>query len=295
MSTILIGVDPTARSEDAIALGRRFARPGAGRVIVASVTPADRPRRDEAHATVRRMSGLLAGVAPERIRTAVVAGRTPAQALYELAGTERASVLVVGSTHRVRLGRTQPGGTGERLLRGAPCAVALAPHGYRSQAEQPISRVGVAFDGSTESRAAFAAALSAAQAGGAVLEVITVMGTPFDGPGVVAAAPGLSFVLADANAELRRQQQDAMTDLPGGVRAEPVELEGEPAAALAEHSAGLDLLFVGSRGYGPLRAVVEGGTSGALLRLADCPVIVLPRGLEAPLAEVFEPAVGAAR
>lgn len=294
MSTILIGVDPTARSEDAIALGRRLAHSGDGRVIVATVTSADHPNRDHAHATVRRMSGLLAGVAPERIRTAVVTGPSPAHGLHELAATEHASVAVVGSTHRVRLGRVQPGGTGEQLLLGAPCAVALAPHGYRARAEQPLSRVGVAFDGSTESRSAFAAALSAAQASGAVLEVITVIPTPFDGTGVATAAPGLALIQWDADTQLRRQQQDALTDLPSGVRAEPVELEGEPATALAEHSAGLDLLFVGSRGYGPLRAVIEGATSRALLRQAHCPVIVLPRGLQAPLAEMFEPVARAA-
>ena len=64
---------------------------------------------------------------------------------------------------------------------------------------------------------------------------------------------------------------------------------------LAERSADLDLLFIGSRGYGPLRAVLTGGTSGAVTRTAQCPVIVLPRGVEAPLAEVFDAAAVAGR
>jgi nucleotide-binding universal stress UspA family protein len=52
-------------------------------------------------------------------------------------------------------------------------------------------------------------------------------------------------------------------------------------------SAELDLLFVGSRGYGPLPAVILGGMSGPLMREAQCPVIALPRGARADLTGVF--------
>jgi hypothetical protein len=52
-------------------------------------------------------------------------------------------------------------------------------------------------------------------------------------------------------------------------------------------SAGLDLLITGSRGYGPLRAVVVGGVSGRLARAAACPVVVIPRGVESPFARLF--------
>ena len=37
-------------------------------------------------------------------------------------------------------------------------------------------------------------------------------------------------------------------------------------------------MVVGSRGYGPLKAVLLGGVSGQLIRSAACPVIVVPRG-----------------
>jgi hypothetical protein len=38
---------------------------------------------------------------------------------------------------------------------------------------------------------------------------------------------------------------------------------------------------LGSRGYGPLRAVLLGGVSRRLMVEAHCPVIVVPRGVEA--------------
>ena len=39
----------------------------------------------------------------------------------------------------------------------------------------------------------------------------------------------------------------------------------------------VDLLFAGSRGYGPLRRALLGSVSGALVRDAGCPVVITPR------------------
>jgi nucleotide-binding universal stress UspA family protein len=39
---------------------------------------------------------------------------------------------------------------------------------------------------------------------------------------------------------------------------------------------------MGSRGYGPLRAVLLGGVAGRVLRDAACTVLVVPRGAELP-------------
>lgn len=51
----------------------------------------------------------------------------------------------------------------------------------------------------------------------------------------------------------------------------------EPVAdALAAASQELDLLVCGSRGYGPLRTVLVGGVSHALVRHSACPVVVVP-------------------
>jgi nucleotide-binding universal stress UspA family protein len=60
-------------------------------------------------------------------------------------------------------------------------------------------------------------------------------------------------------------------------------LEREPAVALIERSHELDLLVMGSRGYGPLHAVLLGAVSGRVIRDAACPVIVVPRGAKVPL------------
>ena len=69
-----------------------------------------------------------------------------------------------------------------------------------------------------------------------------------------------------------------MEDLvPRDVRATVSVIEDDPAVALARHSEELDLLVLGSRGYGPLSRVLTGSVSSAVLRTSACPLIVTPR------------------
>ena len=57
---------------------------------------------------------------------------------------------MVGSCRRGRLGQTLVGSVGVALLHGSPCAVAIAPQGYRDQADRDIETIVVGFDGSAE-------------------------------------------------------------------------------------------------------------------------------------------------
>ena len=56
-------------------------------------------------------------------------------------------------------------------------------------------------------------------------------------------------------------------------------LEGAAGELLAKESAELDLMVTGSRGYGPHAAVLLGSVTHTLMREAQCPVLVLPRGI----------------
>jgi nucleotide-binding universal stress UspA family protein len=75
--------------------------------------------------------------------------------------------------------------------------------------------------------------------------------------------------------------------LPQELDPEPVLLGGDVVHELITQSTGLDLLVAGSRGYGPMRAVLLGGVTGPLLREASCPVVVVPRGVETPFTDLF--------
>src|SRR4051812_6684568 len=94
VSTILIGVDDSPRSADAVAFGGRLAGTGNGGVIVACAFPySDAPSRGanldyrealqtEASRTARRMAREL----PEgRVEIVTVANPSPAHALQDLA------------------------------------------------------------------------------------------------------------------------------------------------------------------------------------------------------------------
>lgn len=50
------------------------------------------------------------------------------------------------------------------------------------------------------------------------------------------------------------------------------------AEELALYSRSVDLLVIGSRGYGPIGRVVHGNTAQKLARTARCPLLVLTRG-----------------
>jgi len=292
VSTIVIGVDASSRSKDAIALGRRLASVSKVRVVVASAFPySDVPSRasnstyraalrDDALDVARSMSEGLEGIAPERIHTRVLAQPSPAHGLHDLAHAERAALIIVGSSHTGHLGRVVPGSTGERLLHGTPCAVAVAPLGYAEIPSTPIRTVGVAYNGSVEARAAVASAAALARAFDAELEIVGVAAADTYASPAMMGGPSV----VDLREDIERRVQDSLdavaAGLPEGTRGTTLRLSGDPAEELARRSAELDLLFVGSRGYGPLHSVLAGGVSGRLMRTAQCPTIIVPRGIE---------------
>jgi nucleotide-binding universal stress UspA family protein len=278
MSTIIVGVDGSPRSEDAVALARRL---GAERVIVAHAFPYDDAPNRAANLVYRKALEEDAQALVERLgnglETRTIADWSAARALHRLAEETRAELIVVGSTHTGHLGRVVPGATAERLLHGAPCAVAVAPDGYRTRADAPLRRVGAAYDGSAESGAAVAGAAAVARAEGAALELIRVW-------------PAERYALLYTDGDLGAAVRDELEEAAARAGGEPVYIEGDPAQVLVERTRELDLIVVGSRGYGPLRAVLLGGVSGRLSRHAHCPAIVVPRGVEAPLGALFSAA-----
>ena len=82
--------------------------------------------------------------------------------------------------------------------------------------------------------------------------------------------------------EVRKAGRDALDQvvagLPAGVRANGELLFGEVVDELSMVAErGVDLLVCGSRGYGPVRRVLLGTVSSALVRQASVPTLVVPR------------------
>jgi nucleotide-binding universal stress UspA family protein len=306
VSTIVVGVDTSSRSEDAIALGRRLASASKAHVVVTCAFPySDIPSRssnsvyraalrDDAVEVARTMSERLQDIPADRVHLRVVAQPSPAHGLHDVAHADSAALIVVGSSHTGHLGRVVPGSTGERLLHGAPCAVAVAPLGYAGSAAEPIRKIGVAYNGSDEAKAAVSSAATLARALDAELEIVGVVAADTYHSPAMMGGPSVTELREDVERHVQESLDAVVADLPEGTKATTVRLAGDPADALAEHSAGVDLLVVGSRGYGPLHSVIVGGVSGRLVRCAQCPTIVIPRGIESSLDALFADATATA-
>jgi nucleotide-binding universal stress UspA family protein len=304
VNTILIGVDASERSQDAIAFARRLAEASGAHLVVANAYPySDVPSRASNHAyrealrdesleTVSQMRAQLEGFPEKRSTVRITANVSPAHALHAIADAENVSLLVVGSTHTGRSGRVFPGSTGERLLHGSPCAVAVVPTAYRQQ-EAPIQRIGVAYNHTPEARVAAFAAAEIARSVGAELEVIGVVDASAYGTPAMMGGPSEVLLREDIERHVQDSLDALVADLPPDVKITTTRLAGDPAEAVADRTQQLDLLVTGSRGYGPLRSVLVGGFSGRIMRMAHCPVIVVPRGTEAPLADLFGDAAAA--
>jgi nucleotide-binding universal stress UspA family protein len=203
---------------------------------------------------------------------------------------------VLGSSRHGKIGRVLAGSTAERLLHGAPCPVAVAPRDFHTDGESTLATIGVGYNGTAEAAAALNATMAMADSLNArvrIIEVVDVMGI-----GMPAMMAGPGYVLPpDYHEERTREELRKLVEsLPADVEVEvePLVAIGEAEQELAEQSGSVDLMVVGSRGYGPHRAVLLGSVSGRLARDAACPVIVVPRGIEAPLGQLFPSARAAA-
>ena len=277
---ILVAIDPSKRPLDPLRLAEKLARHTQLPLVLVTVFPhqplLDGAESDRRRASVReellKLGRSLDAVVVDAL---AVAGSSPARALYEL-GETGTVMIVVGSTTRGALRRVLPGSVAVQLLSGASCPVAVAPHGYSEEEDQVLRTVGVGFDGSEESEQALAGARQLARRAGAQLRIITaVQQLAFGGVPASMSAPATSAnrVMED---ELRRIHDAALTADQNGV--EGVFLQGNATGVLLEQSREVDVLVTGSRGYGPLGAVLLGSTTRELTQSAECPVIVVPRG-----------------
>lgn len=275
----MIGIDDHDGGRDAIALARQLVGtdgelelayihqgyPIAGR---GSNAEFERAERDRAHSVLAR-AAEESGIP----KTVSVGSPSVGRGLHELAESEDADLLVVGSTRRGLLGRVTLGDDTSHALNGAPCAVAIAPAGYAQRAHQ-LADFGVAFNASEESHHAVAVARDIAAETGGELSALYAVGIP-----AYMFAPGPLMTEAALEAYMEEAAQ-AIADL-GDV--EPHVVYGDPVDELTAYSGSVDLLIIGSRDYGPVGRLMHGSTSHRLARKARCPLLILTRAARGAL------------
>lgn len=284
--TIVVGCDGSQHTPDALALAQQLRHPD-GRLLLAAVHDDYGVLSDRrgAYGYARFMAERCLEDLEEAARTLpadvpferhVLADDSPGAALDALAEQAQADLIVLGSTHRGRAGVLTGRTTVQRMLHGAPCAVAVAAPG---QAERFASapRICVPYDGSSEADLAATTAYEIAQAKDAEVLILRVVE-----PTIYAAGYAPVPVDLDTEEGLRRNAREELGHVaeraPANVMVETRVEYGATTRCILDAAEGCDLIVVGSRGYGPLRRVLAGSVSAHLATDGRVPVLVTPRG-----------------
>jgi nucleotide-binding universal stress UspA family protein len=283
---VLVGVDGRPNGRDAIALASRLTDPD-GKMTLAHVHSGElRPSHaitpgmvaEEHDASERLLEEERAG-ADVKAELISIVSMSPGRGLHQQAEEQSSDLLVVGSCSHGAFGRAMLGDDTRAALNGAPCAVAIAPLGY-AEHPAPIAKVGVAYNGSQESKAALVLAQELAAPTGATVHALDVVSIP-----TIAFTGITPPALGDSVDRMLQQANASMKELPDVEGHAVYGLAGEELAAFGDQ---LDILVVGSRGYGPVKRLVLGSTSDYLQRHARCSLLVLPRAAAGPAGPSVE-------
>jgi nucleotide-binding universal stress UspA family protein len=290
--TILVAFDPQTFDRAPVRFAAAAARFADVPLVIASirtdVAPAPSARVDLVGEELGRLRADLTREHGNDVRTRVGRVLPPAgvaRALQHVIVEEHASLVVVGASNRGVIGRVVPGTTAQQVMDGCTCPVVVVPHGY--EPPNQLTTVGVAFVPTPEGRRALQQAAAIARMTGARLRVLTAMKPSL---GADASAGPARDAAERHRAELDDTVAEAIAEHAGGLQIESDVFVDDPADALVRVAPHLDLLVMGSRGYGPRLAVLLGGVSRRVTTTAQCPVLVVPRSSSSALALFDDPA-----
>lgn len=273
---VIVAFDGSPQGDDALALALRLCDPVDGVLTLACVVTGHHwhlgPQVVRPDAPVpQEIASLFADTRAREIpaglhvRERAPVAPSPARGLTELAESEGADLVVIGSSRHADPGRIRLERTAGRLLQGAPCAVAIAPGGLRERDD--FRHVGVAYDNSPEARHALDVAYDIAAPAGAAVTVLT-------------AVPRMEpeSLWRQTAREAQAALEAAADDAPTGINPRTMLLHGLPAQVIRGACDGaVDLLVTGSRSYGPMQRALLGSVSEELTEGATHPVLVVPR------------------
>ncbi len=281
MKSLVVGIDESKEALDALKLGRLLAAETGAALDVVAVLPGGVPggafesvdEQREAADYFERMFELAAGQLEVEFTPHRLIGLSPPAGLTRSARDTDASAIVIGSSCRGPIGRVLMGDVGARLASGSECPVIAAPRGYSTQPVGVLRRIGVGYNGSPEAGIALSFGEKIAVELDASIRLIGAV--PQGRPGGRIGRTG-----RDSEQLITEQIEASLADAAEASDLEiDVEVQaGDAADCLTKASQDLDLLVLGSRGYGPLLRVMLGGVSLKVMRASACPLVVVPRG-----------------
>jgi len=225
---IIISYDGTNNEDDAIALGREFARAGA-EATLAYVRHTEEPEPDREHLAQEQAEALLEKGAElfgeASVGREVITDRSTPAGLRALAEKLGAEAIVFCSDSHTAVGRVSVGNSAERLLEGGPVAIAIAPAGLADSGAslKEIAAVGDGADSGVASTAqSLASALGAtvvpAEKGNA--DLLVVGSRPDAAEGTVALSAASENLIEEARSAVLVVPRGAVLQFVG--RAAPV-------------------------------------------------------------------------
>jgi nucleotide-binding universal stress UspA family protein len=300
--TIVVGIPPEERARAALHLAAILARSSQDDLILCSVVPRPWPpspaRVDaEYRAHLQRAAEEALDEAHAQLaedtpaRPVVHHARSAAAGLLEVAEQNEASLIVVGSSSEGIVGRVALGSVSSSLMHSAPTPVAMPPRGYRCKPVATVTRVTAAYGGPAGGDELVLAAASVAATVGAGLRIASfaVRAHPPYTSGV--GTQPEKAIIDQWVEEIGASGRAALAEVED-LSAVPPELEAvigygeswDEALEYVDWQDG-DVLVVGSSDMGPIARVFLGSRASKIVRNSPVPVVLVPRGAAAELAE----------
>lgn len=286
-SRVLVAFDGSPQGTAALALAAALSARD-GEVLICSVQH-PRSARSRVDPAAPRLDALAAKRCVERAKELLPAqtishplileASDVAGALRDAACFHDVELIVLGSSHRGRLGQTMLGSVAMEMLHDPPCPVAVATVG-KQEGVMPthIGTVAVGCEVADKPGPELAIAVQLAGDLRATLHVVGVADTRVAMAVEYGGAVAYPAVLKARRLASEEGLAAVMAGLPPSVSATGEVREGSPVEKLVEVSRGVDLLVLGAHHYGPVDRLMGRSISAAVRRRVCCPLLVVPLG-----------------
>lgn len=201
--------------------------------------------------------------------------RHGARAAELIRAAEQASILVVGRDDRPIAYRLVDGDTATRTAARAEVPVVEVPAGWHGKGHADRDRVVVGVKSPAHAAAVLGHAFAVAEVRDARLVVLHAWHLPSAYDDIIEGRVARDRVEREGTAEIEQLLHQCLIAYPT-VEVTVRIIHDRPAHALVAASREADLLVIVRRGHGVPSATHLGGTARAVLRHAECPVMVVP-------------------
>lgn len=220
-------------------------------------------------------------VGGDAVRTRILTG-DPASEIVEAAANGGASVIVMASHGRGALGRLLHGAVADKVARDATTPVMVIRKELEAPGQAGISRLVLPIDGSALAEQSLPFATAVAQRLGVPLLLARSVNAAEMMPPAVGMGEAIPFQVYDeAEREMRQEAEQYLANVAaklrsGGQNVSAQVLFGPPAAAISEITHPGDVVILVSHERTGIARWLMGSVAEQLVRIDECPVILVP-------------------